>query len=220
MHVLHRDVPRLLFQQLFQILSTLVRHVAELLHMELQALLQQAANARFVVAGAVLCLFRDDLEQAQYHVVVRDGTRGVGARRLRRGAGAQALGAVLRDGTREGAQAREQDFIAGDLGIELLDAVVARLALLVDVALLPSARRGVGLAGGGWRTQGWEGEVQTYRMRDFLSTLGWPSMSESSESWVVSSVAPINAKRANIYCSPRVDPTLSSSEASWWKRWR
>jgi len=55
--------------------------------------------------------------------------------------------------------------------------MIARLALLMDVALLPPMAFDVK----GTSMLGWESE--TNFMSDFLSTLGWPSISESSESY-------------------------------------
>ena len=152
MDVLRRDVLRLLLVQLVQLPFQLRDLFPELLHMTTHAVLQKPAELLLVARGPLPGLRGDLLEEVQDHGVVRDGLRRVRLGRLGRRVRAQALdlcrearrAATLRELDAERAEPREQDVVACDLGFEVGDPRVALVALLVDVALLPSARAGSG----------------------------------------------------------------------------
>ena len=120
--------------------------------MTAHTVLQKPAELLLVARGPLPGLRGDLLKEVQDHGVGRDGLRRVRLGRLRRRVRAQALdlcrearrAAALRELDAERAEPREQDVVACDLGFEVGDPRVALVALLVDVALLPSARAGSG----------------------------------------------------------------------------
>jgi hypothetical protein len=105
-----------------------------------------------------------------------------------------------------GLNPRVEDIVTGDLGAEMLDFDFALLPLFMYIALFPAETK--------FNRGATRGCTVSYRIRERLSTLGWPSMSESSESW--RSKMRGGRTRVDEEYLPRVDPTSGSSEAWWW----
>ena len=107
---------------------------------------QRVAQLRVVLRQALFLGLLPHLQhQCEQHLVVRLLPGRIGGRPLRRrlrletlGQARELCGPLLLDGRGDVDEARLQLLVTGDVGLELLNAMLAQLALLVDVSLLPS----------------------------------------------------------------------------------
>lgn len=91
MEVIHGDMLSLLLKQSVLLLPSLFGHVAQLVHVKFEPLLQKLFQFSFVRSSSLSRLIRNRLEQTQNHFIVRDRFGCICFRRIGRGARTQTL---------------------------------------------------------------------------------------------------------------------------------
>ena len=148
MNIVHSDVFGLLLDEIVPLLPSFFGHVSQLLHVEIESLFQQLLQFTLVRSSALSRLVRDRLEKTEDHLIVRDRLGRVRFGRVGGRVRPQAFHfrrearlARLSELGLKRAQPPKENVVARDLGLQLCDAVVARLALFVYVTLLPPRGR-------------------------------------------------------------------------------